>query len=268
MELLNSKVAGIALAAAVFGTGVGGAAAADMAAYKAGDRASGYTYMTDETRAMQDDDFQNPAMLWVEEGAALWDKVEGEAGKACASCHNDAAESMKGVAASYPVYDAKLGKIKNVEQQINTCRETNMKAKPYKWESGEMLSMTAFISHQSKGMPVDVKIDGPAAPFFAKGEAFYNERRGQLDLACKNCHIDYPGGQLRANVLSEGQINGFPTYRLKWQKVGSTHRRFRGCNSMVRATPYAYGSDEYMNLELYVKWRGRGLPIEAPSVRN
>ena len=78
----------------------------------------------------------------------------------------------------------------------------------------------------------------------------------------------FPGGQLRANVLSQGQSNGFPTYRLKWQKVGSIHRRFRGCNKMVRAKPYAYGADEYVNLELYLAWRGRGLPVETPAVRN
>ena len=30
---------------------------------------------------------------------------------------------------------------------------------------------------------------------------------------------------------------------------------------MVRAKPYAYGADEYVNLELYLAWRGRGLPV-------
>lgn len=143
-----------------------------------------------------------------------------------------------------------------------------MKAKPWKWESNQMLSMATFINHQSLGMPMSVKVDGEAAPFFEKGKAFYNQRRGQLDLACKHCHVDNAGGMIRANILSEGQGNGFPTYRLKWQKVGSIHRRFRGCNKQVRSTPYAYGADEYVNLELFVKWRARGLPAETPAVRN
>jgi sulfur-oxidizing protein SoxA len=73
---------------------------------------------------------------------------------------------------------------------------------------------------------------------------------------------------IRANLLSQGQSNGFPTYRLKWQKPGSIHRRFRGCNKQVRAQPYAYGSDEYTNLELFLAWKGRGLPVETPAVRN
>jgi len=94
------------------------------------------------------------------------------------------------------------------------------------------------------------------------------QRRGGLDLSCKNCHIDYPGVKIRANVLSSGLSNGFPTYRLKWQKVGSLHRRFRGCNKNVRATPYKQGSDEYTNLELYLNHRSNGLPVETPAVRN
>lgn len=259
---------GAAVLAVVMIADIGVAKAADWGPYQVEDRRSGFTYMTDETRAIQVDNFQNPGMLWVEDGAALWSKVEGEAGKSCATCHGDSAEQMKGVAARYPVYDPKIGNLKNVEQQINICREQNMKAAPYKWESQEMLAMTTFIGNQSLGMPVNAKIDGDAAPFFEKGKKFYNKRRGQLDLACKHCHDDNPGGIIRANTLSEGQSNGFPTYRLKWQKVGSLHRRFRGCNSMVRATPYAFGSDEYLNLELYLKWRGRGLPVETPAVRN
>jgi len=143
-----------------------------------------------------------------------------------------------------------------------------MKAKPFKFESKELLGMTAFVRHQSLGMPINVKVDGEYAPFFEKGKEFYYQRRGQLDMACKHCHEDFPGTKIRANTLSQGQANGFPTYRLKWQGVGSLHRRFRGCNSQVRSTPFDQGSDEYLALELYVMWRGRGLPVETPAVRN
>ena len=36
----------------------------------------------------------------------------------------------------------------------------------------------------------------------------------------------------------------------------------------VRAVPYADGADEYVELELYLAWRARGLPVETPAVRN
>jgi sulfur-oxidizing protein SoxA len=239
----------------------------DWGPYQVGDKRSGYTFSAVETRAMQDDDFANPAFIWIDVGEELWETVEGTEGKSCASCHADVQESMKGVATTYPKFDAEVGKLLNLELRINRERETRMGAKPWKYESRELLAMTAFVKNQSRGMPVNVSIDGPAAPFFEKGKEFYNQRRGQLDMACANCHMDYPDTMIRANRLSQGHANGFPTYRLKWQKLGSLHRRFRGCNKQVRAQPYPFGSDEYVNLELFLGWRDKALPVETPSVR-
>lgn len=267
MAFTPSKFIFTAMALAVGFAGTATAADKNWGKYQVEDRRSGFTYATKETQAIQEDNFQNPGMIWVDQGEELWSKVDGKAGKSCASCHNDPS-SMKGVATVYPKYNEKAKNLDNIETRINRCREENMQAEPWKYESSQLLAMTVFVRHQSLGMPMNVKVDGAAAPHFEKGKAFYYQRRGQLDMACKHCHEDNPGGQLRANTLSEGQTNGFPTYRLKWQKVGSTHRRFRGCNKQVRSTPYKYASDEYLDLELYVAWRGRGLPVETPAVRN
>ena len=242
--------------------------AKDWGEYQSGERRSGYTYMTNASRAIQNDEFENPGMLWVEQGEAIWSKKDGKAGKACKSCHKDAAKSMKGVSITFPKYSKKAKKLKSLPQQVNLCRTQRMKAKAWKWESGSMLSMLTYLRHQSFGMKIKVNIKGKAAPFFAKGKAFFYQRRGELDMACKHCHEDNAGNMIRANTLSQGQINGFPVYRLKWQKVGTIHRRFKGCNKQVRAKPYKSGSDEYNNLELFVKWRGRGLVVETPAVRN
>ncbi len=236
--------------------------------YQVGETRSGYTYAAPETQAIQDDDFENPGFIWVDYGDELWSTADGAANKSCADCHSDASESMANVGTTYPVYNADTQKPINVEQRINKCRKENMQADPWKYESKELLSMTAFIRNQSSGMPLNTDVSGAMAPFFEKGKAFFYKRRGQLDLSCANCHEDNAGGMLRANLLSQGQINGFPTYRLKWQKPGSTHRRFRGCNKQVRSQPYRYGSDEYVNLEVFLMDRGRGLPVEAPAIRN
>jgi len=235
--------------------------------YTVDDRRSGYTFATKETNAIQNDDMQNPAIFRVDDGEALFKKKDGKANTACITCHGKGFD-MKGVATRYPVYDENLGKMKNIEQQINKCRVDYQQAKPWKYESNELLAMTIYVRHQSRGMPMNVSIDGKTVPFFKKGKAFYYKRLGALDMACKHCHEDNPGKRARANLLSQGQINGFPTYRFKWQKVGSTHRRFRGCNKNIRAKPQKYGSDDYVNLELYISWRGRGLPVETPAVRN
>ena len=229
---------------------------------------SGWHFRTPETQALQQDDFDNPGFLWVEQGAELWETADGSEGKSCASCHDDASESMAGVGSAMPKWNEALGKPVNLEQQINLCRTEQMGAEAWKWESSELLSMTSFVRNQSRGMPVEVQIDGPMQPWFEKGQELYNTRVGQLDMACANCHQNYYGQSIRADMLSQGQSNGFPTYRLKWQKIGSLHRRFKGCMSQVRAQPYKVGSDEFLALELYVNWRGQGLPVETPAVRQ
>src|ERR1700686_1617818 len=72
-------------------------------------RRSGYEFIGRETRAMQDDDAANPGMLTVLDGEALWNRGERPAAKSCARCDGDGQESMKGVPARYPAFDAARG---------------------------------------------------------------------------------------------------------------------------------------------------------------
>lgn len=231
---------------------------------------SGYWYRDPATRAIQDDEFQNPGMLLVEAGKELWSKVDGKAGKSCASCHGDPKKSMANVGTSFPKMMGQGDKrtLRNVESQINVCRTENMQAEPWKLESKDMLAMTVFTKHQSLGKPVNVKVDGEAAKWFEKGKAMYYTRTGQLDLSCSHCHEMMEGKYIRSDHLSQGQINGFPLYRLKDQAVLSVHKRFEGCIRDTRAEFPKAGSDDLLALELYVAWRGNGLPVETPAVRH
>lgn len=229
---------------------------------------SGWRYRSPETQALQADDFENPAFPLVEVGQANWSKVEGSENKSCASCHNDAAESMKGVRAEMPKWNEKAGKPMALEQYINGCRTQRMGAEEWKWESDQMLGMTAYVGLQSRGMPLNPKTDGPMQSWHDKGKDIYYTRVGQLDLSCANCHENYNGKFIRADHLSQGNINGFPLFRFKWQGVGSIHRRFKGCMNNIRAKPYEVGGDEFVALELYVAARGKGLSVETPAVRN
>ena len=230
---------------------------------------SGYDFRKSMIREMQDDEFSNPGMVTVDYGAEIWEKVEGSAGKSMSQVwENCAGVDAATAATSYPRYHDGAGKVISLEQQINYCRENAMGAAPYKWEKQDMLGMTAFIRYQGNGEPVNVAIDGPANSVFKKGEELFYQRVGQLDMSCAHCHEDNYGNYIRADMLSQGQINGFPTYRVKWNGVGSTHRRFRGCNGNIRATKLPYGHEDYVALELYIAWRGNGLAVETPAVRQ
>jgi len=229
---------------------------------------SGWRFRTDETQALQADDFDNPSFLFVDQAKDMWEAVEGTAGKSCAECHGDVAESMKGVRAGMPKWNAEANDLWSLENYINNCRTERMGAEPWKWGKADMDAMVALIGLQSRGMPVDVDIDGPARDWWEKGKEMYYTRYGQLELACSNCHEDNYGNMIRADHLSQGQINGFPTYRLKNTKLNSIHDRFKGCIRDTRAETFAVGSPEFRALELYVAWRGEGLSVETPSVRN
>ena len=228
---------------------------------------SGWRFRTDETQALQMDDFENPAMVAVEYGIELWETPAGSSNKSCADCHGDAS-SMKGLRANMPRWNEAKGKPESMEHIINWSIKEHQGGEGWKWESPEMLAMTAYIGMQSRGMPMTVQTDGPMASWIEKGKELYYTRVGQLDMACAQCHEDNTGNMIRADHLSQGNINGFPTYRFKWSGLGSLHRRFSGCMKNIRATPYKRGSDEFVALEAYLAHRGAGLGIESPSVRN
>ncbi len=227
---------------------------------------SGWHYREAETRSMQADDFENPGLLAVEQGEVAWNTVDGSEDKSCASCH-EGPESMRGVRAVMPKINED-GQMWSVEQYINKCRTERMGAEEWKWSGSDMVNMTGLISVQSRGMPISVAIDGDAAPFWEQGKEIYYTRYGQLELACANCHEDNNGNYIRADHLSQGQINGFPTYRLKQASLVSMHNRFKGCIRDTRAVPFAEGSPEFVALELYVASRGMGLSVEGPAIRN
>lgn len=229
---------------------------------------SGWLYRDPDTRAMETDDFENPGMIFVDQGIDLWNAVEGSEGKSCASCHNEIEDSMKGVRAHMPKMSEAGDDLWSLENFVNNCRVERMGAEEWGWNSAEMKNMTSAISLQSRGDPVDVAIDGPAAEWWEKGKEIYYTRYGQLELGCFNCHEENAGNMIRADHLSQGQINGFPTYRLKDAGIVSIHQRFTGCVRDTRAETFKPGSPEFRALELYVASRGAGLPVEGVAVRH
>lgn len=219
-------------------------------------------YLSPELRRAQDDPSRHPGWLWVEDGEALWRRGE----RSCQSCHGDLS-GMAGVAARYPAV-AGDGALLNLEARIERCRTQHQGGTAFGYESEPLLSLTAAIALQSRGLPVSVATDGAAAPFLEEGRRFYDARQGGLNLACGGCHDENAGRHLRGDVISNGLGTGYPAYRLEWNTLGSLHRRLRACSLGVRAEQLPLGSPEYLALELFLASRARGLPIEAPGLRR
>lgn len=228
------------------------------------DPVSGFEYLSEANQQLQQDEFANPGYFWVDAGEALFH--EGPADKACSDCHQRV--DMEGVALNFPKYDADKDALVNLSQQINKCRVERQGLAPLKFESNNMLSLTTWLTHLSRGKAIEVTVTDQTRPFFEAGREFYYRRRGQLNLSCAHCHEQSAGKRLRGEVISQGHSNGYPAYRHVRETLGSIHRMFQWCNEAVRAKPYPKGSSEYVNLEYYLKWRGNGLEIEAPAVRR
>jgi sulfur-oxidizing protein SoxA len=229
---------------------------------------SGLAFAGADVRALQADEFGNPAQLWLARGAQRWTEPQGAAGQSCQSCHGDAQQSMRGVATRYPSIDIKSGQLLNLEDRIRQCRSQQQKGPELPRESDDLLALSLHVSRASHGMPLRVDITGPAQSHWQQGQRLFLERQGQLNLSCAQCHDQHYGRRLYTDALSQGQPNSYPVYRLEWQSVGSLERRLRSCFVGVRAEPLAWGALESRQLSLYLMWRGEGLPLEVPAVRK
>ncbi len=230
-----------------------------------GARRSGFDDMRPATQAMQRDDSQNPAMLWVAEGEALFQRPPLPQSKACTACHSTA--SLRGVAARYPAFDAALNRPVTLAHRINLCRERHQQAPALGPESQPLLALETWVAHQSRGEPIAPPDDARLMPFRRRGAQLYATRMGQLNLSCAQCHDERAGLRLGGSVIPQGHPTGYPLYRLEWQAVGSLSRRLRGCMTGVRAEPLAAHSTEMAELELYLASRAMGMRLETPGVR-
>ncbi|MDB5597275.1 MAG: diheme cytochrome C/sulfur oxidizing protein soxA [Hyphomicrobiales bacterium] len=230
-------------------------------------RKSGFEYMSRDSQALQMDDLSNPAMLSVLDGESLWSTPAGSAQKSCASCHGDASVSMKGVAARYPAFNEGSGTPIDLAGRIDQCRRERQAAPALAREGRDSLALTAYIGLQSRGLPISPPDDTRLAPFRREGEALYTRRMGQLNFSCAQCHDEHAGDHVGASPIPQAHPTAYPIYRLEWQSVGSLQRRLRNCMAGTRSEPFAYGSPEFINLELFLAERARGMKVETPGVR-
>lgn len=217
-------------------------------------------------RAMQDNDAQNPGMLWLQGGRTLWQERAGAAGRSCADCHGEPAQ-VRGVAARYPAWDTASSQPITLGQRIRQCRVSRQQASAWATEDEAPLSLEVLVAQASRGLPITPDADLRLAAATALGQRLFERRLGQLNLSCAQCHDERAGARLGGSPIPQGHPTGYPLYRLEWQTLGSLQRRLRACLVGVRAEPWPDGAPEWTALELHLKRRAAGLPIETPGVR-
>ena len=192
-----------------------------------------------------------PLGIKSHKGEALFNKPFAN-GKTYASCFENGGI---GIRQNYPYFDTKSGKVKTLELEINECRKANGE-KPLKWKKGPIADISAYMAYTSRGNKFNITIpDGPRAlAAYNKGKEFFYAKRGRLNISCADCHQYYSGNKVRADLLSPalGQLTHFLAYRSKWGGLGTTHRRYGGCNAHVRAKPFKALSTEHWNIFILI----------------
>ncbi len=211
---------------------------------------------------------------YLDKGKELFDKKFAN-GKGFADCFPN---YKKGIRQNYPYFDTNTGGIVTLESAINKCLKDNGEAE-YKTEKGNLAYVSAYLAYLSRGKNLDIKVpnDTKALAAYNQGKNHFYTKRGQLNMACADCHYHYAGSYIRADILSAaiGHPTGFPTFRNEWSAdddkgdgMGTLHRRYGGCNKQVRAKPFEAQSDEYKALEYFETYMSNGLEVNGPSQRK
>jgi sulfur-oxidizing protein SoxA len=189
-------------------------------------------------------------------------------GKTYASCFENGGV---GIRQNYPYFDTDRGEVITLELSINECRQANGE-EPLGWQKGHIADISAYMASTSTGKVFDIKIpdDPRALAAYERGKKHFYQKRGQLNMACADCHKFYSGNKIRADLLSPalGHLTHFPVYRSKWGGLGTTHRRYGGCNKQVRAKPFPAQSEEYRALEYFHTYMSNGLAVNGPGARK
>ena len=142
-----------------------------------------------------------PYEIDIEDGETLWNTPFAN-GNTYASCFGGTAA----VRTQYPYFDTDKGEIVTLEGSINKCRKDNGE-KPLKYKKGKIAQLSAYMAFESRGQVFDVKIpNDDALAAYVRGKRHFYQKRGQLNLACADCHVYNSGMNARADLLSPAQI--------------------------------------------------------------
>jgi len=223
--------------------------------------------MNPDAKSQYDDMMEFPSYsIDLDKGKKMWN-TPFKNGKTFSSCFPNGG---KNVAGNYPMFDDNSGKVVTFENAINNCLKSNGEAE-LKYADKDMGLVTAYAKSLSDGMKVNVKVESSGAKkAYAKGKAYYEARNGQLNFACKSCHVQAAGKFIRSEQLSMmiGQASHWPEFR-GGTKVTTLQGRFGQCQKNTRVKePGKPNSEDYNNLEYYMTYMSNGLPMQTPVFRK
>lgn len=202
----------------------------------------------------------------LEEGRKMWE-TPFKNGKRYGDCFPNGGKQLAG---NYPMFDEAKGKVVTLQDALNNCRVANGEEALKVNDMKTMGTLTAYMRTLSDGMLMNVKVEGPRAmAAYADGKKTFYSRKGQLNFACANCHVQNGGSRLRSELISPvvGHAVHWPVFR-GGDNLVTLQQRYQGCFQQVRAVPPPQGGETMNNLEYFHSALSNGLPMKASVFRK
>ncbi len=116
-------------------------------------------------------------------------------GMNCQNCHVDAGAKLYGnclaaVAATYPQFKPRSGRIESIEFRINDCLQRSLNGKMIDSQSKEMQAMVLYINWLGKNVPKNTQLAGTGLTDLAFMDRAASTTKGEQIYAqqCSRCH--------------------------------------------------------------------------------
>ena len=202
----------------------------------------------------------------IEAGRKMWE-TPFKNGKRYADCFPNGGKQIAG---NYPMFDDAKGKVVTLQDALNNCRVANGEEALKLNDMKTMGTLTSYMRTLSDGMLMNVKVEGPKAmAAYESGKKTFFSRKGQLNFACANCHVQNGGNRLRSELISPaiGHTVHWPVFR-GGDNLVTLQQRYTGCFKQVRAVPPPQGGETMNNLEYFHSALSNGLPLKASVFRK
>lgn len=231
--------------------------------------------MSEADRAMYQEMLENnPADIFVEEGAELLDELGGE--EALAKFLGQSEESLPKYIAGFPRYIDKIGMVVAIDQMLQAFMYDQGK-KPYPLKSEEMDALQAYVKSlaNDEKINIDVNANEHMKKAYKLGKQMFELRRGKRGLSCYSCHSpDVVGLRLRMQILPDlgapdvKAAATWPAYRMTKGKMFTLQKRFQQCMKNALLAKLPLGSPQMVALEVYVTDMAKGQTIHIPGLKR
>jgi sulfur-oxidizing protein SoxA len=228
----------------------------------------------------------NPAELWEVRGEGLWKEPRGPNKVSLEKCDLGLGPGVvKGAYAALPRYFPDANRVMDLETRLVHCMVTQQgltEAAATKGVFGspdnksDMEALVAYVTSESRGVPMNVKLDHPQMKeMYAAGERIFFFRGGPHDFACATCHSaddkrirlqDLPNLTTRAGA--QKAYTTWPGYRVSQGELRTFQWRLNDCFRQQRFPELVFASEASIALTMFLAYNANGAPFDAPAIKR